>query len=59
MSDPDESSTAEALHWLGNGACSPAVAGIQEAQKPGIGIETRYPMPEHPTPAQVNLPGLY
>jgi len=59
MSDPAELSTAEALHWLDTGACSALIAGIPAAQKPGARIETRYPVPEHPTPAQVNLPGLY
>jgi carboxyl-terminal processing protease len=59
MSDPAELSTAEALRWLGTGACSTVMAGVPAAQKPGARIETRYPVPEHPTPAQVNLPGLY
>ena len=59
MGDPAEGSTAEALHWLGTGACSSVIAGVPAAQKPGSGAETRYPVPERPTPAQVNLPGLY
>ena len=59
MSDPTEDSTAEALHWLDTGACSSLIAGVPTAQKPGARVETRYPVPEHPTPAQVNLPGLY
>ena len=59
MSDPAEGSTAEALYWLGNGACSSAIAGVPTAQKPGIEVQSRYPVPDRPTPAQVNLPGLY
>ena len=59
MGDPAEDSTAEALRWLGSGACSSVIAGVPTAQKPGIQVETRYPVPEHPTPAQVHLPGLY
>ena len=59
MGDPAEDSTAEALQWLGTGACSAVIAGVPTAQKPGIQVETRYPVPDHPTPAQVHLPGLY
>jgi carboxyl-terminal processing protease len=59
MSDPAEGSTFEALHWLGTGACSSLISGVPTAQKPGARIESRYPVPEHPTPAQVNLPGLF
>lgn len=59
MSDPAEGSTAEALHWLGTGACSNVMAGLPAAQKPGARVGTRYPVPDHPTPAQANLPGLY
>jgi C-terminal processing protease CtpA/Prc len=59
MSDPAEGSTAEALHWLGTGACSSLIAGLPTAQKLGERVESRYPIPEHPTPAQVNLPGLF
>jgi len=62
MNDPAESSTAEALHWLGgspNPACSSPIAGIPAAQKADIAVQSRYPVPDRPTPAQVNLPGLY
>jgi carboxyl-terminal processing protease len=59
MSDPAELSTKEALQWLGTGACSTLISGVPTAQKPGARIESRYPVPEHPTPAQVNLPGLF
>lgn len=59
MGDPAEDSTAEALRWLGSGACSSVIAGLPTAQKLGIQVETRYPIPDHPTPAQVHLPGLY
>jgi C-terminal processing protease CtpA/Prc len=56
--DPAEASTAMALNWLGGGACTP-ISAIPTAQKPGIGPGTRYPTPQHPTPAQAHLPGLY
>ena len=59
MGDPAEDSTAEALHWLGTGACSSLVAGVTTSRKPGFAVESRYPVPEHPTPAQVHLPGLF
>jgi len=61
MGDPAETSTAEALQWLGSGsgACSADMAGISTAQKPGIQVESRYPVPDRPTPAQVHLPGLF
>jgi carboxyl-terminal processing protease len=59
MSDPDELSTAEALNWLGTGACSSLIGGVPAAQKPGAMLESRYPVPEHPSPAQINLPGLF
>jgi C-terminal processing protease CtpA/Prc len=59
MSDPAEGSTFEALHWLGNGACSSVIAGVPTVQKTGIEVRSRYPVPDRPTPAQINLPGLY
>jgi hypothetical protein len=58
MGDPQEASTSRALRWLGGESCVP-VGGIPAAQKPGIQVESRYPVPDHPTPAQVHLPGLY
>jgi len=59
MGDPLESSTAEALNWLGTGACSSVIAGVPVAQKPGIEAALRYPVPDRPSIAQVHLPGLY
>ena len=59
MGDPAEDSTAEALNWLATGSCTSVISRVPAAQKPGFEIETRYPVPEHPTPAQIYLPGLY
>ena len=59
MGDPLESSTAEALFWLGTGACSAVMGGAPVAQKPGIEAEIRYPVPDRPSVAQVHLPGLF
>jgi len=61
MGDPAEDSTAEALVWLGTGGCSPGnvMEGVPAFQKPVAQVETRYPIPDHPTPAQVHLPGLF
>lgn len=59
MGDPQETSTSRALGWLAGGAGCVPIAGVSAAQKPGIQVESRYPVPDHPTPAQVHLPGLY
>ena len=42
--------------WRGR---TSVIAGVPAALKPGIQVETRYPVPDRPTPAQVHLPGLY
>lgn len=52
-----ESSTAEALHWLGEGACTevlPADRSLAKSQ-----AAWRIPQVREPTAAQVYLPGLY
>ena len=61
MHDGLESSNAEALFWLGTGACTAVMAPrLPGAEKlsPGPG-PSRYPVPERPSPAQVHLPGLF
>lgn len=58
-SDPAESSTAEALHWIATGACTSPIAGVGVPSKPGFARQVRYPLPPRPTPAQSYLPGLY
>ena len=56
--DALEDSTAEALNWLGTGACgqvmSAAFPGLQMSRAPAP-----IPMLERPTPAQAWLPGLF
>ena len=56
--DPAEDSTAEALDWLGTGACSQimstGVPSLQLTLPPA-----RQPMSRSPTPAQAWLPGLF
>ncbi len=53
-----ESSTAEALSWLGTGACSEIIAGADRSLlKAQAGI--RIPQSRRPSPAQVSLPGLF
>jgi C-terminal processing protease CtpA/Prc len=56
--DPAEDSTAEALNWLGTGACgqvmSTGAPGLQLALAP-----MRRPLPQAPTAAQAWLPGLF
>jgi carboxyl-terminal processing protease len=56
--DPVEDSTAEALNWLGTGACGQviiaAAPGPQFVRRP-----VRTPVPASPTPAQAWLPGLF
>jgi hypothetical protein len=55
--DALESSTAEALHWLGTGACS-EVLGAGKARAAAAALQ-RVPQAARPTAAQVYLPGLY
>ena len=56
--DPVEDSTAEALNWLGTGACgqvmSTGVPGLHLTLAPA-----RTPIPRAPAPAQAYLPGLF
>jgi C-terminal processing protease CtpA/Prc len=56
--DALEDSTAEALNWLGTGACGQVISagapGLQMARAPA-----RLPVSRHPTPAQAYLPGLF
>ncbi|MDH4260018.1 MAG: peptidase S41, partial [Gammaproteobacteria bacterium] len=56
--DALEDSTAEALNWLGTGACGQIInvgaPGPQITRLPA-----RIPMLRSPTPAQAYLPGLY
>jgi hypothetical protein len=56
--DALEDSTAEALNWLGTGACGQVIS----TGAPGLRITlapARIPMQGTPTPAQVYLPGLF
>ena len=56
--DPVEDSTAQALNWLGTGACGQ----IMSTGVPGLSLTlapTRTPIPRAPTPAQAWLPGLF
>ena len=56
--DPAEDSTAEALNWLGTGACGQ----VMSAGGPGLQlalVPARIPMPRVPMPAQAYLPGLF
>jgi carboxyl-terminal processing protease len=56
--DALEDSTAEALNWLGTGACGQVISGggpgLQMTMPPA-----RIPMQRAPTPAQAYLPGLF
>jgi C-terminal processing protease CtpA/Prc len=56
--DSAENSTAEALRWLGTGACSQLMSAptlpFLKAQ-----MESRLPQSRAPTPAQAWLPGLF
>jgi carboxyl-terminal processing protease len=55
--DAQEDSTAEALAWLGSGACTeilPVTRGLAKARS-----DIRWPELRRPTAAQVYLPGLY
>jgi len=55
--DPQEGSTAEALRWLGTGACTEVLAADRSLAKSRAGL--RIPHGRKPTAAQVYLPGLY
>jgi carboxyl-terminal processing protease len=56
--DALESSTAEALSWLGRGACTEVLtAGSLQAKE--VDLRARWPRLRHPSAAQVYLPGLY
>ena len=55
--DPAEASTAEALAWLGSGACTEVLTA--QAGLPRQAAGWRPPRPRKPTAAQVFLPGLY
>ncbi len=56
--DPLEDSTAEALNWLGTGACGQIISAL--APGPQLTrLPARIPMLRTPTPAQAYLPGLY
>ena len=62
MNDGNEPSTAEALRWLGTGACSQVMAprAVGAEKLAPDGAESRYyPVPERPTSAQLHLPGLF
>ena len=54
--DPGEASTAEALNWLGSGACTEVLPAASLALR---GTGWRVPKPRKPAAAQVYLPGLY
>jgi C-terminal processing protease CtpA/Prc len=55
--DPAEASTAEALAWLGTGACTEILPPASRLMKAKAGF--RVPMARRPAAAQVYLPGLY
>lgn len=55
--DPAETATAEALAWLGSGACTEVLTARLELARPDAGW--RVPRLRKPAAAQVYLPGLY
>ena len=55
--DASEGSTAEALNWLGTGACSEVLGPESQLRKAGTGL--RIPQARRPTAAQVYLPGIF
>ena len=55
--DPAEASTAEALGWLGSGACSEVLTAQSRLTREAAGV--RIPRPRKPAAAQACLPGLY
>ena len=54
--DPAESSTAEALAWLGSGACTQTLEPDITLRK--VPARFRVPQARRPTPAQIHLPGI-
>lgn len=56
--DPQESSTAAALGWLGTGVCGQV---LSEASPPQLKAQAGWRPPQswQPVPAQVHLPGLF
>ena len=54
--DPAESSTAEALAWLGSGACTQTLVPDITLRK--VSARFRVPQARRPTPAQIHLPGI-
>lgn len=50
---PLEASTATALYWLENGTCPPPPVAARAVPP------STFPRPAHPTPAQVDMPGLF
>ncbi len=55
--DPAEASTAEALSWLGSGACSEVLTAQSRLAPEAAGV--RIPRPRQPAAVQAILPGLY
>ena len=55
--DEAEGSTAEALAWLGTGACTEVLAPDSRLRKAALGF--RVPQARRPTPAQALLPGIF
>lgn len=55
--DAEETSTAEALHWLGTGACTEVLGPGRALAKSEA--RARVPQVRRPTAAQIYLPGLY
>jgi C-terminal processing protease CtpA/Prc len=55
--DPAESSTAEALAWLGTGACTAVLDPDSRVKKARAGL--RVPSMRRPTTAQAYLPGIF
>lgn len=55
--DEAEGSTAEALAWLGTGACTEVLPPDSRSRKAAAGF--RVPQARRPTPAQALLPGIF
>jgi len=55
--DSAEGSTAEALSWLGTGACSEVLGPDSRLRKAQAGF--RIPRSRRPTAAQAYLPGIF
>ena len=54
---PPKASTAEALSWLGTGACSEVLGPDSRLRKAQAGF--RIPQSRRPTAAQAYLPGIF